>query len=209
MFGLSEFGQGNGGPQIVVNTDVLQTQRNTMTESSSDEGFGGTTHQLDSGPDPSFFFNCCFTMRPILPKSPTNELLPVGSSGQQGPKSTVVLPRLGKRKQNTEAGKEKITSVRRAGACLRCRIYKESVSRCCCMSLGVRRASLTCSSVTKTHPVADASPSRIQQRFSGNPAPGSLSIMSSPSVQAMPEPERSAQKPWFRDGRLRISLFGM
>jgi hypothetical protein len=38
------------------------------------------------------------------------------------------LPQKGKRKPNTEAGREKIKAVRRSGACLRCRLYKESVS---------------------------------------------------------------------------------
>jgi hypothetical protein len=38
------------------------------------------------------------------------------------------LPRKGKRRPNTEAGREKIKAVRRSGACLRCRLYKESVS---------------------------------------------------------------------------------
>jgi hypothetical protein len=76
-----------------------------------------------------------FTMRPILPKSTPNEL-PVSSPCLQVPPLRV-LPGRGKRKQNTEAGREKIKSVRRAGACLRCRIYKESVSRCKLLGFGV------------------------------------------------------------------------
>ncbi len=70
-------------------------------------------------------FNCFAAMRPLLPN-------PTPRSESYGPISTPptassFLPNPRKIRQNTDAGRAKIKSVRRVGACLRCRIYRESV----------------------------------------------------------------------------------
>ncbi|GAB1317026.1 Zn(2)-C6 fungal-type domain-containing protein [Madurella fahalii] len=108
-----ELAQSQGSPSH-QGAEIVEVQSSSL---SSPSRVSNQTSALDA---PAFN---CFTMRPILPKSPTKDSS-TGSDALQ--RTSAVLPVLGKRKQNTQAGRKKIKSVRRAGACLRCRIYKES-----------------------------------------------------------------------------------
>ncbi|KAH7019025.1 hypothetical protein EDB80DRAFT_699706 [Ilyonectria destructans] len=61
----------------------------------------------------------------IVPKLPRSAVSSSASGLESSPRNPTAPPGKGKRKRNTEAKRNKIKSVRRAGACLRCRIYKE------------------------------------------------------------------------------------
>ncbi|KAK3347095.1 hypothetical protein B0T25DRAFT_553622 [Lasiosphaeria hispida] len=83
-----------------------------------------TDRPCEAPSEPERAVNCFAAMRPLLPNPAPRD----GSTNCPSAPHTVssFLPKLGKRKQNTEAGSAKIKSVRRVGACLRCRIYRES-----------------------------------------------------------------------------------
>lgn len=64
----------------------------------------------------------------IEPKPSRSVVLSSASGLEPSPISPAAPPLKGKRKQNTDADRENIKHVRRAGACVRCRMNKEKVS---------------------------------------------------------------------------------
>ncbi|KAK4203007.1 hypothetical protein QBC40DRAFT_337852 [Triangularia verruculosa] len=66
--------------------------------------------------------DCFHAFRNILPR-PNSQPSPLSNTDSD---AQALIPRKGKRKPNTDASRKKIKLVRRVGACLRCRIFKES-----------------------------------------------------------------------------------
>lgn len=95
-------------------------------------------------------YDCSIAFRNILPRldpqgTPCNHTEPDAQACSS-------MPRKGKRKPNTDEDRKKIKLVRRIGACLRCRIFKEAVS--CTMSRWQIRANIS-DSVMKTSLAGD------------------------------------------------------
>ncbi|KAK0735347.1 hypothetical protein B0T21DRAFT_184667 [Apiosordaria backusii] len=101
---------------------IRSKHRRPATESNFRNNVSKTPSQLT--PENIASHDCFFALRHILPR-PESHRGPSGNTELDAHTSSLV-PRKGKRKPNTDAGRKKIKLVRRVGACIRCRIFKES-----------------------------------------------------------------------------------
>ncbi|KAK4170968.1 hypothetical protein QBC36DRAFT_350679 [Triangularia setosa] len=116
--GQDEVGIG-GAPHVIRTKRTLSTTRKDL-RGKSHHTLSTTPYQLTSEHVTSHdSFSAFRNIRPRLEGSPFSHTEPEGQASS-------LFPRKGKRKPNTDAGRKKIKLVRRIGACIRCRIFKES-----------------------------------------------------------------------------------